>query len=97
MLLAPVAFARALRVYVVKVMGSVDDDVPATQALADTLLAPLASWTSPSPKAAKDEAPAGKAAKDEPAAGGAAPKPASPAAGGAGGAGGTPAAEPTGG
>jgi len=53
------AFASALRAYVVKVMGSVDDDVPATQALADKLLAPLASWTSSAPKAAKDEAPAG--------------------------------------
>lgn len=37
-------FAAALRKYVAKVLGSVDDDDPATQALADALLAPLATW-----------------------------------------------------
>jgi len=53
------AFASALRTYVVKVMASVDEDVPATQTLADKLLAPLATWTSAAPKPAKAEAPAG--------------------------------------
>ncbi|APR82539.1 Hypothetical protein A7982_07888 [Minicystis rosea] len=38
------AFTDALRKYVAKVMGSVEDDEPETQALADALLAPLASW-----------------------------------------------------
>jgi hypothetical protein len=38
------AFAATLRKYVTKVMGAVDDDEPATQALADDLLAPLATW-----------------------------------------------------
>ncbi len=37
-------FSAALRSYVVKVSGSVDDDEPETQALADKLLAPLALW-----------------------------------------------------
>lgn len=37
-------FAGALRGYIVKVMGSVEPDEPETQALADKLLAPLASW-----------------------------------------------------
>lgn len=48
------AFAAALRAYVVKVMGSVDEDEPETQAVADALLAPLAAWTT-SAKRAKDE------------------------------------------
>lgn len=39
------AFAEALRVYVIKVMGLVEPDEPETQALADKLLAPLASWS----------------------------------------------------
>lgn len=51
------AFAGALRAYVVKVMGSIDDDDPSTQAAADALLAPLAAWTTAAKKP-KDEAPA---------------------------------------
>lgn len=39
-------FAEALRAYIVKVMATVDDDDPASQVVADALLAPLAAWTS---------------------------------------------------
>lgn len=47
------AFAAALRTYIVKVMGSVEDDEPETQALSDKLLLPLAAWDiGPAPKAA---------------------------------------------
>lgn len=47
------AFAAALRTYIVKVMGSVEDDEPETQALADKLLLPLAAWDiGPAAKAA---------------------------------------------
>jgi hypothetical protein len=38
------AFAAALRTYIVKVMGSVEDDEPETKELADKLLSPLAAW-----------------------------------------------------
>lgn len=38
-------FAETLRKYVAKVIGSVDDDDPASQSLADALLEPLASWS----------------------------------------------------
>jgi hypothetical protein len=38
------AFAAALRTYIVKVMGHVEDDEPDTRALADKLLQPLAAW-----------------------------------------------------
>lgn len=48
------AFANALRTYIVKVVASVDEDDPSTQTLADTLLAPLARWTSPPAKSGKD-------------------------------------------
>ena len=52
------AFATALRSYVVKVMASVEDDLPATQATADALLAPLAvaDWTFTPTKPSKGEA-----------------------------------------
>ncbi|AUX24063.1 hypothetical protein SOCEGT47_045960 [Sorangium cellulosum] len=59
------AFTEALRAYVIKVMGAVEPDEPETQALADRLLAPLASWSvGPSGRAAarkqgKPEADAG--------------------------------------
>lgn len=47
------AFAAALRTYIVKVMGHVEDDEPETQALADKLLQPLAAWDiGPAPKGA---------------------------------------------
>lgn len=47
------AFAAALRTYIVKVMGHVEDDEPETQALADKPLQPLAAWDiGPAPKAA---------------------------------------------
>jgi hypothetical protein len=39
------AFAASLRGYVVRVMGTVDEDEPATQVLADKLLLPFANWT----------------------------------------------------
>ncbi len=53
------AFAAALRTYIVKVMGHVEDDEPETQALADKLLAPLAAWDiGPAPKASAPAAPA---------------------------------------
>jgi hypothetical protein len=39
------AFAASLRTYVVRVMGTVDEDDPATQALADKLLLPFSNWT----------------------------------------------------
>ena len=58
------AFAAALRTYIVKVMGHVEDDEPETKALVDKLLAPLAAWDiGPAPKA-----PAAVAAPVEPAA-----------------------------
>lgn len=38
------AFGASLRKYVTKVMASVEDDEPETRALADALLAPLATW-----------------------------------------------------
>ena len=47
------AFAAALRTYIVKVMGHIEDDEPETKALADKLLQPLAAWDiGPSTKAA---------------------------------------------
>jgi hypothetical protein len=47
------AFAAALKIYIVKVMGHVEDDEPETQALADQLLQPLAAWDiGPAPKGA---------------------------------------------
>jgi hypothetical protein len=63
------AFAAALRTYVVKVMGSVEDDEPDTQALADKLLLPLATWdVGPAPKASKAQpSPAAPADKPAPA------------------------------
>lgn len=39
------AFAASLRGYVVRVMGTVDEDEPATQVLADKLLLPFTNWT----------------------------------------------------
>lgn len=64
------AFAAALRAYVLKVLASVDEDDPATQAVADALLAPLAAWSTPV-KRSKEEAtapPAEPAAEAEKAA-----------------------------
>jgi hypothetical protein len=53
-------FSAALRTYVVKVTGTVEDDEPDTKELADKLLAPLAAW---------DVGPAGKgSAAEKPAA-----------------------------
>ncbi|APR82642.1 Hypothetical protein A7982_07991 [Minicystis rosea] len=68
-------FTTVLRKYVAKVMGSVDDDEPDTQALADALLAPLATWNigpTTSTQAAATQAPNPQAGGTQ--AGGADPK-----------------------
>lgn len=46
------AFTSALRKYVVQVTAYADDDKPATVALSERLLRPLAAWTSKTPKSA---------------------------------------------
>ena len=52
------AFAAALRTYIVKVMGYVEDDEPETKALVDKLLQPLTAWNiGPSTKAAAATSP----------------------------------------
>jgi len=45
----------SIRRYVISVLGSVQRNKPATQELADKLLAPLVEWTSPAPSKAKDK------------------------------------------
>lgn len=62
------AFFGALRTYVVKVLATVEADVPATQSTADALLAPLAAWTPTAKRSGKADAPAGEAPAPEPAA-----------------------------
>jgi hypothetical protein len=51
------AFGDALRKYVVKVMGMVEDDEPETQEIAATLLAPIDAWDEVSTAKAPEPAP----------------------------------------
>lgn len=67
------AFGVALRHYIAKVMGSVELDEPETQALADALLAPLASWSVGAGRKAAADATGGADAAPAPADAGAKP------------------------
>ncbi len=63
-------FVKALRDYVVKVVASVEEDEPDTQAVANALLAPIEAWSAAN-KRTRDAAPVAPAPAPETAAGGA--------------------------